>query len=286
MRRKGATSPDLAVAAWAEERHGVLKTCHLLGAGLSEAGIRRRVKTGRLHPIHRGVYAVGHAALSREGRWLAAVYALGAGAVLSHLAAACLWGLLDWSHDSPVDVTIPTHSGRRKRHGIRVHRSLSLDARCSAVRSNIPVTTVRRTLLDLPRVTTPAVVRNAIRAAEQAGWRLALPGGVLLTRSELEGRFLALCRRYGIPLPEVNVRIGRFVADFLWRRERIVVETDGWEFHRGRSAFEHDHERDLWLQAEGYEVVRLTHRQIAENPRSAATSVQAVLRRRSRLGPP
>ena len=280
MRNKGANGPDLTVAEWAEERHGVLKTRHLLAAGLSRAGIRRRVQAGRLHPKYRGVYAVGHAALSTEGQWLAAVYACGDGAHLSHLAAACLWGLLDWDDDWPIDVTIPSLSGRRKKRGIRIHRSLSLDVRCSSRRDNIPVTTVRRTLLDLPRVATPAQVREATRVAQQKGWRLALPGGVLLTRSELEERFLALCRRYRIPLPEVNVRIGPFVADFLWPKERVIVETDGWKFHRGRDVFESDHKRDLWLQEHGYEVVRLTHRQITENPRSVASSVLAVLQRR------
>ena len=285
MRRKGANSPDLEVARLADDQHGVVKSSHLLGAGVSEAGIRRRVKAGRLHRIHRGVYAVGHSALSNEGRWLAAVYAGGPGAVLSHLAAACLWRLLGWKEDWPIDVTVPTASGRRKRQGIRIHRSLTLDARCSARRSNIPVTTVRRTLLDLPRVASAAQVRKAIRAADKAGWRLALPG-VLLTASELEERFLALCRRFRIPLPEVNVSIGPFVADFLWPAHRVVVETDGWKYHRGRDVFESDHERDLWFQRRGYEVIRLTHRQIVENPRSVAHSVQSVLRRRSGVGAP
>ena len=258
----------------------------LLGAGVSKHGITRRVASGRLHRIHRGVYAVGHTALSDEGRWLAAVYACGAGALLSHLAAACLWRLLDWRDGWLIDVTIPTNSGRKMRQGLRIHRSLTLDARCSTRRNNISVTTVRRTLLDLPRVATLAQVREATRVAQQKGWRLALPGGVLLTRSELEERFLALCRRFRIPLPEVNVSIGPFVADFLWPEHRVIVETDGWKYHRGRDVFESDHERDLWFQQRGYEVIRLTHRQIAENPRSVAHSVQSVLRRRSGVGAP
>ena len=286
MRKKSANDPDLAVARLADDRHGIVKTSHLLGAGVSEAGIHRRVKAGRLHPIHRGVYAVGHTALSSEGRWLAAVYALGDGAVLSHLAAASLWRFLDWGDDWPVDVTIPTSSGRKNCQGIRIHRSLSLDARCSTRRSNIPVTTVRRTLLDLPRVATPAQVREAIRAAEKEGWRSALPHGPLRTRSELEELFLSLCRRYRLPLPEVNVKVGSFVADFLWPQHRVIVETDGWKYHRGRATFESDHERHLALQRMGYEVIRLTYRQITENPRSVAASVRTVLRRRTVRGPP
>ena len=279
MSEKGANA-DLRIARVAGEQHGVVRLDQLLGAGVSKDDITYRVRKGRLHRIHRGVYAVGHSALSNKARWLAAVYACGAGALLSHFAAACLWGLLDWKDDWPIDVSIPTDSGRKKRPGIRVHRSLSLDASCCAVRVNIPVTTVRRTLIDLSRVASPAQVREVTRAAEQAGWRLALPSGPLLTRSELEERFLALCRRFRIPLPEVNVKVGPFVADFLWPEHRVIVETDGWKFHRGRDAFESDHRRDLWLQEHGYEVIRLTHRQIAENPRSVAASVRAVLGRR------
>ena len=98
-----------------------------------------------------------------------------------------------------------------------------------------------------------------------------------LTRSELEHRFLRLCRRHRIPAPEVNVRIGPFLVDFLWRDERLITETDGYRFHRGRVAFEADRARDVELKLLGYTVVRFTHRQVTDEPAQVAQTLRVLL---------
>ena len=169
---------------------------------------------------------------------MAAVLACGDGAVLSHGSAAAHWGLLR-PFDGPVDVSVPTHGGRRRRPGIRLHRCASLGTvhgpgkRFVTRLRDIPVTTPARTIADLPAVVQPQLVRRATRQAEVLG--LPLGDGIATdrTRSDLERDFLRLCRRHGLPRPEVNVRIGRWIVDFLWRRERLVVETDSYRWHRG-----------------------------------------------------
>ncbi|MEX2107070.1 MAG: DUF559 domain-containing protein [Solirubrobacterales bacterium] len=209
--------------------------------------------------------------------------------MLSHGSAAALWGLLR-AMDGPVDVSVPSHNGRNASAGIRLHRCPSLavamldegDASpprgrrrrrgAVTVRDRIPVTTVPRTIEDLRGAVPPRLHRRAIRQAEIAGFRLGGVGGDR-TRSDFERDFLRLCRRHGLPTPEVNVRIGRWTVDFLWRAERLAVETDSWGYHRGSVAFEDDHARDLDLRARGYEVRRFTERQLASEPGRVAADV-------------
>jgi predicted transcriptional regulator of viral defense system len=120
MREKRAT-PDSRIAQIASRQHGVLSLTQLMVAGVDRNAISRRVKAGTLYRVHRGVYAVGHPALSREGRWLAAVLACGAGAVLSHLSAGALWRIASWPGEQ-IDVTVPRRGGRKSRQRIRLHR--------------------------------------------------------------------------------------------------------------------------------------------------------------------
>jgi very-short-patch-repair endonuclease len=98
-----------------------------------------------------------------------------------------------------------------------------------------------------------------------------------LTRSELERRFLRLCRRHRLPDPEVNARIDRYEVDFLWRADRVVVETDGFRYHGDRAAFESDRARDARLQVLGFRVLRFTHRQVAEEAGTVAATLRSVL---------
>jgi very-short-patch-repair endonuclease len=245
------------VARIAGRQHGVVRLDQLLWAGLTPKGITRRVKAGHLHRLHRGVYAVGHPELSREGRWIAAVFACGEGAALSHGSAAALWKL---SPTCPplVHVTVPGTTGRARRRGIALHRSSTLTPRDTTLRRNIPVTTQARTLRDL-------------------GW------GTERTRSDLERLFLRLCRRHGIPKPEVNVRIGPYEVDFLWRAERLVVEVDGWKYHSDRRAFETDRARDRELARRGFTILRFTDRELSTQPNVVVTSLRAHLRERSSI---
>jgi very-short-patch-repair endonuclease len=284
-----SASIDLAIARIAEDQHGIVTTAQLIGVGLTKSAISKRARVGRLHRIHRGVYAVGHRAPKEETRWMAAVLACGPGAALSHGAAAVHWGLLR-PLEGLVDVTVPTQNGRKRQQGIRVHRCAALSEApwstsgslkrlktWSTVRDRIPVTTVARTLVDIRVTLAPYLVRRAIREAEFLGLEL---GEIKTdrTRSELERYFLRLCRRFGLPRPEVNVLIGGMTVDFLWRSARLVVETDSYATHGGTVAFENDRERDLRLRRLGYSVHHFSEQQLRLAPEAVAEDVAAALR--------
>lgn len=292
MREENATL-DAAVAEIAARQHGVVSVSQLGAVGIDKSGITRRIKAGRLHRIHRGVYAVGHRGLSQHGWWTGAVLACGEGAVLSHGSAAALWGLLR-PIEGPIDVTVATRNGRERRRGIRIHRCATLAAAPSGAdsshhaggirpgrlvtrRDGIPVTNVPRTLTDLRGTVPPHLHRRAIRQAELAGFALGEGIDGDRTRSDLERDFLCLCRSHGLPPPEVNVQIGRWTVDFLWRGERLAVETDSFRYHRGSVAFEDDHQRDLDLRARGLKIRRFTGRQLREEPDRVVADVAAAL---------
>ncbi len=176
---------------------------------------------------------------------------------------------------TPVQVSAVGSGGRAKRDGLLVHRSSSLTKAQTTRKDGIAITTPARTIADLRRVEPRAVVAKAQRFANFKGWEVGNEGGDAGTRSELERRFLRFCKRNGLAQPAVNAPIPPYAVDFLWREERLVVETDGWEAHRGRQAFEDDRRRDTYLRARGYEVVRLTWRQLEAD----SAAVLAVLRR-------
>jgi very-short-patch-repair endonuclease len=271
MRQKSAKR-DLEIAVIAARQHGVVSRRQLLAAGIADPAVYRRVERGRLHRVHRGVYAVGHRGLSLEGRWMAAVLACGDGAVLSHTSAAALWRLLD-PRDGAVRVAVSSTNGRRRQIGIRLHRLGTLTAHQTTRKHGIPVTTPARTIADLRGGIPDAHLRRAIRQAEVLGLRTDIDASPP-TRSELEEQFLRLCRRQRLPPPEVNARIGALEVDFLWRDPRLIVETDGYRYHRGVTAFEDDHARDLDLRAGGFSVLRFTYRQVTTEPSRVAGAVR------------
>jgi very-short-patch-repair endonuclease len=296
MGRKVARA-DVSIARIAGRQHGVLSVGQIYGLGLGERAVRGRVDAGRLHRIHRGVYAVGHAALSPQGRRLAAVLAVGRGpsaeggsvldywrAAVSHRSAACLWSLLPEA-DRPCDVIVKGYGGRAKRSGIRVHRSLTLLPADVTLLQRIPVTTPARTIADLRRATSegwsgaldPRELRKAIRQANVLGLPIDEESKRDRTRSDLELDFLRICRRHRVPPPEVNVPIGSCLVDFLWRERRFAVETDSYIYHRGRAAFQDDRGRDLELKRLGYEVLRLSEQQIDDEPDRVGEVLVATL---------
>jgi very-short-patch-repair endonuclease len=277
MREKSA-NPDLIASRIAARQYGIISFAQLVWAGLTPDGITRRVRASRLHRIYRGVYAVGHTALSSEGRWFAAVCACGDAAVLSHRSAAALWRMLV-PEPGPTNVTVPTAAGRRQRPGIRLHRSRHLPPGATTRYRRIPVTTPSRTLTDLRRVVNADELRRAIRQAEFLRLPIAdvLSDEHELTRSQLERAFLETCRRHRLPRPEVNVVIGGREVDFLWREQRLIVEVDGYRSHGTRSAFEEDRARDLDLKLFGYYVVRFTYRQLMGEPARVARAVRVLL---------
>jgi very-short-patch-repair endonuclease len=274
-------APDALIARIAANQHGVITNGQLLRSGLTGSGISRRVAAGRLIRVHRGVYAVGHAALSQDGIWMAAVLACGKGAVLSHRSAGALWRMIA-SPPRPIDVSVPGRTGRRRRPGIRIHRpSVLLPSEMHA--PTFDLGHEARTHARGP--STCRLARRFAAALREAEY-LRLPVGDQFgpdgTHTKLEARFLALCRRHRLPRPEANVPIGPYKVDFLWREQRLVVEVDGWDSHRSRSAFETDRARDAKLKTWGYEVVRFTWRQLTDDPKGVAITVRALLAGRRR----
>jgi hypothetical protein len=254
----------------------VVTAKQLEALGLSREAVRKRAKAGRLHRLHRGVYAVGHTAPNERQRFMAAVLACGEGAVLSHGSAAVLWGFLK-PLPGPAHVTSPSTSGKAQRAGIVLHRSPSLRKQGETrVRDRIPVTAPRRTIEDLPSVLPHYLVRRAKRQAEFLGYELNLPTDG--SRSDLETDFLAFCRRHGFPRPEVNVRVGHWEVDFLWPSHKLAVETDFFDYHRGATAFEDDHQRELDLRRAGYAVRRYTGAQLDDYPAEIVVELGEVLR--------
>jgi very-short-patch-repair endonuclease len=271
---------DAAIARLAARQHGVLTVRQLRDLGVSSSAIGDRVNTGRLHRVHRGVCAVGHPNIGNEGRWMAAVLACGDGAALSHSSAAQLWRMLPvpspaGADDLPVHVTV-TGEGKH-RPGIRVHRSRTLSPADVTSRDGIPVTNPARTLADLRRTCPGRLFANALRQAEFLRLPIRDRWRPDRTRSELESRFLALLRRHRLPQPEVNVRVGGFVVDFLWRAEHLIAELDGWAAHGTRSAFEADRSRDNQLRVLSFQVVRFTWRQVNEESVEVAGTIRSLL---------
>ena len=229
--------------------------------------------------MYAGVFAVGRSDLSVAGRRLAAVLACGPGALLSHLSAAAHRGLRD-AAPATIHVTVP-HARDRGHAGVRAHLATTLRERDRDVVDGIPCTSVARTLLDVASASTPRELERMLERAEilevydhravvalirrSRGMRgvarlraavLDAHPGETITASGLEERMLRLCRRWGLPVPSVNEWIllsGEWVkVDFHWREQRVVVETDGYRYHRTRAAFRRDRRRDRLLEVEGY----------------------------------
>jgi very-short-patch-repair endonuclease len=269
----GRNAPsDRAIVALAARQHGIVTTAQLLDAGLGRRAIARRVARGWLVPQYRGVHQVGPVAGPR-GREMAAVLACGDGAALSHQSAAAIWGIGP-PHRGEVHVTVTRDV--RSRQGIRVHRSLSLDA---AVKDGLPLTDPARTLRDLARTISRAELDRAQEQAHVLG--LVIPddaGEPEFTRSEAERRLKALCRASGLPLPKMNARVAGWEVDAFWPAHRLVVEIDGYKYHRSRHAFERDRRKDAALTAALYRVVRVTWRQLVNEPFAVVALLAALLR--------
>ena len=287
---------DEWIARLAERQHGVVARRQLREFGIGQRAIEHRVERGRLHVVYRGVYAVGHRILTTQGRWMAAVMASGAGAVLSHRSAAALWGIRPWSG---IEVTAP--HARRARAGILLHY-LPLPRDEVTTELGIPVTTVPRTLLDLAsvlrlsqheRVANEAEVqrhtdrlsladlverhprRRGIGKARAVVEALSV--GTTVHRSELETLFREFIRANRLPSPLANGRVAGFECDCVWAAARLVVELDGREAHHTTAAFERDRERDRILQASGWRVIRLTWKQLHRDADAVAMDLRRIL---------
>jgi very-short-patch-repair endonuclease len=299
MYAKGRESgADWAIGALAERQHGVVSRAQLLELGFDRGSITHRLKRGRLRQIHRGVYTMGHRLLTQDGRWMAAVLACGPHAVLSHRAAAALWGMRGGTR---VEVTVP--AGRRGRSGIQQHRA-NLPADERTTHRGIPTTTVPRTLLDLSAVVQRHELRGALREAERRRLTdpLSLPDlvaryerrpglrvvrallteaslGARIIRSELEERFQEFLIRAGLPQPQTNVVIEGYEVDCVWAEQGLIVELDGHASHAPSHAFEVDRARDRRLEAAGWRVIRITWRQLEQEPELVEADLRRLLLR-------
>ena len=283
----------------AARQHGVVATWQLVQDEVPSVQITRWAHRGWLVRLHRGVYAVGHRALTADGHHLAAVLACGPGSVLSHRSAADAWGLRATSRRN-IDVTTAAAGGRKHRW-IDAHRcALHPDER--TVLRGIPITTVARTALDIGEVTTQRDVHRYLVAAEQqrrydqraidavvaraAGRRGLRPllGALrdlhpqhVATRSEMEIRALELIAAHGLPAPRVNDELGPYLIDLHWPAHRVAVELDSRTYHLTADAFERDRRRDAELAAAGYRSARITWRQLTCEPAWVARTLGRLL---------
>jgi hypothetical protein len=268
---------DAEVAALAARQHGVVTRRQLLALGLSNSAIDRSARGGRLHRLHRGVFAVGHTVLTVDGRWMAAT--LATGGVLSHGTAAAAWDLRRVATGT-IHLSVRGDGGRLRRRGVRIHRSATLEPQDTTTLRGIPVTTPLRTIVDLATTLEGRPLEQLLDRADQRQLidfaelhQRPIPrslqavvslyaAGTTATRSELEERFLRLCDYHGIPRPEVNAVIEGHEVDSVWRAKRLIVEVDGYAYHRSPTAFETDRERDVLLAVAGWRVLRFTWTQI------------------------
>ena len=269
---------------------------------MSRSGVQRRIDAGRLHRLHRGVYAVGHANVSLNGKRLAALLAAGPHAALSHASAAVVWGIRR-GPEPRIDVTTKDR-GRKAPTGTRLHRTRTpLDAVVEP-ETRLPITTVARTLLDLADVLSQQALSRAVHEAERLrildlreietvlahanGRRGTRKLGAALaetnpgpTRSPLEAQFADLIATSDLPRPRRNVHVdtqsGLIEVDNLWPDHRLVVELDGAAAHHTMRAFHADRARDLALATESYVVVRLTWRQVTRDGARTIADLRRVL---------
>jgi very-short-patch-repair endonuclease len=288
-RRKGPRSPDAAIAVIASRQYGVLARRQLLSAGVGEAAIDHRLGTV-LHPVHAGVYAVGHDRLTTEGRWLAAVLACGPGAALSHRAAAALRGL---RHAWTGYLEVSARRSVKGVAGVIVHRPRQLDR---TLYRGIPVTPVGRTIVDIADVVSARTLRSVLERAEILrldGPAVPVPGRrgygrlvaalaehgpvVTFTRSELEEAFLEVCRVAGVPKPRMNTVIEGMEVDAAWPELRVAVEIDSWKYHGTRTAYQRDRRRSTTLQLAGWSLVRFTDVDIEHDRAYVVVTVRALV---------
>jgi hypothetical protein len=297
-------------AAWklTREQHGVVSRRQLLDLGFSHDAISHRLATRRLHPITRGVYAVGRPDLTREGRWMAALLACGEGAVLSHRSAAALYGIgeekaLDRRGTRLIEVSVPRR-GDRNRPGIRVRGRTSPPSHDLGTFAGVPVTSPVRTFLDLATELPTNRLERSINEADKrdlidpdelrkslalrAGTRGVRPLRLVLDKhtfrlsdDELELLFRPLAKAAGLSTPLTKQTVDRFEADFYWPDLGLVVETDGWRYHRTPSAQTRDALRFQLHTAAGRTPLRFSHWQVKHDPdhvRRILTETAARLR--------
>lgn len=294
MHGSRSTIGDWPLVELAERQAGLLRHGQLNGLGVSDDAIEARLRTGRLHRRHRGVYTLGHRLLTPRGCWLAAVWAV-EGGVLSHLSAAAFYG---WVTRELAEQHVTTPGKARSRAGLVVHRVGTLDERDVQRFPLLAVTRRARTILDLAAVLPYTELRTIVdrirdldlHAVRQAQQRVPHRIGTtkvrrLLghleahTRSEFERRYLRFCRRNGLPLPDgVNVRVAGFTVDCVYEAARIIVELDGRAFHARQDQMRRDRRRDRKSLRAQFATVRFVWEDFdAEDALETAADLRALI---------
>lgn len=299
-RQRSGRERERDLARLATRQHGVVARRQLLAFGFGNEAIKLRLDVMRLQAVHREVFAVGHSRIAEAGRRWAAVLAYGDEALLSHRSAAALWGLTR-QRPGLIDVTAPLgRQGVDRRARIFVHRG-RLHPEDRAERGGLPVTTVARTLFDMAEFVSFAQLESGweeadrlglldLRAMERVvergyGRRALRPTRRLLaearapetTRSPLEDDFARFCRTHELPPPVFNTTVLGREVDAQWPDRRLIVELDGFAYHRHRAAFERDRARDTTLQVAGYRTIRITHRRLHREAPTLANDLRALL---------
>lgn len=290
------------MAELAARQHGVVSVTQLTSElGYSHSAVVRATNAGRLHRLYRGVYAVGHTNLSLHGQCIAAVFACGPEALLSHHSAAWLWGLARWS-PVPLSVTAPTR--RTPRPPIRLHHARSLTVADRDEIDRIPVTAMPRAALDLAATLRSRQLLRLLERAEELRLFDLTPFEDLLarscghpgagrlrralesyrpppfTRSGLERRFLELVIAAGLPRPSTGFVEAGYELDMYWPEQRFAVELDTYETHGSSQAFERDRERQETLKLHGVEMTRITGLRLDREPKQVVVRIARLLAQR------
>jgi hypothetical protein len=293
-----SSTPERKLARVASRQHGNVTVEQLRACGFTDRQVWTRAAAGSLVRVHTGVFAVGHRPPTRPSRWHAGVLAFGPDTALGYRASGASWEIVRGA--VPTEVIVPPGASGRSRDGIVVHRA-PLRPADVVVRDRIPTTTLMRTVLDLAAVqddrtfassfeqaqvqhhlspdlvAVEVVCRRRYRGNGRLGRLLADAVDPARVRSVFELRFLRMCERQAIPRPLVNERVGPWELDFLWPDRAVVVETDGLRFHRTATTRRKDAEKDAWLQARDFVVVRLTWADVVEAPEVTGAAVRAAL---------
>jgi very-short-patch-repair endonuclease len=303
--KNSGKGPWERVAAIASTQLGLISIWQLRDVGVPRSTITESVVHGRLHPVFHGVYSVGHRHLTVYGRMLAATMACGEGSVVSHGTAAWIYGMRDWQ-PKEIDVIAPVEAGR-KIAGIR-RRFVPTPVGAEVWRRHgVPLTSPARTIVDSAGILDAAEVAKLIEGASVVGlldvpaidrvldgprrrgskgllravepWRRYRPG--IKIRSRMEAKLLPLLSEAALPIPQTNAkfRIGGKVyeVDFLWREQKLVVETDGGRFHDNPAAGDRDSNRNHVLAEAGYHLPRLGWEDLRDRPEQTMREIALLL---------
>ncbi len=297
----GLSGRDRAVARIAGGQRTLVTTAQLAECGVGRDAIAYRVGSGRFHVVFQSVYSVGCGALPALALEQAALMACGAGAFISHLSSAFVWGM---RKIPPVEVEVSV-VGRNcwRRNGMRVHRIKAIDGRDVREHEGLAISSPARALLEIAavlptgelaeavgeaigsRLVNRAVLesvlgryragRGSARLAEVIGDESAMT----ITRSRAERAMLKLVRDARLPKPEVNARLGPYRPDFLWREQKLIVELDSFTFHGGPDGFHRDREKDLYYRDLGFDVLRFTRAHVVYEPMMVLVRLARALAR-------